>query len=207
MLNSFQWMLIFQFVMFKQKRLWLLILFSILELTLIQCDFLEREPDYQRHRFKSIKCLSENTTIFQFKYCRIKVTRNSSMIAFNVTFIPKNPRPFNLRMSMSYKYGLIYREVFKVPQIEVCAVLKNFNLMPPFLKALFDVLGDSIAPFLKGCPYIGDMYLLLEADSSKFPSIFPTGMYRLQLTAETTNTKLFRITAEAEMITSIKTSF
>jgi hypothetical protein len=129
------------------------------------------------------------------------------MLAINVTFIPKNPRPLNLRLAMSYKYGNIYREVVKTPVFEACGVLKNFDSMPPFIKALFDTFGDSIAPVLKGCPFFGDLGVLLNADASKFPSIFPSGMYQIKIWGETTNTKLFRIIGEAELVTSIKTSF
>lgn len=187
--------------------LWFLSLyFLIIKLSLIQCEFSEREPEYQRSKFKSIKCFSDNTTFFLFKQCRVKVTRNSSMLAINVTFIPRNPRPLNVRATMSYKYGLIYREVVKVPMFEACAVLKNLDLLPPFARAMFDSYGDSLAPILKGCPFV-DVGVLITADVSKFPSIFPSGMYRITMYGETPDSKLFRITGEAEIESNIKTSF
>lgn len=166
------------------------------------------EPEYQRHRFKSLKCISENRTVIDFRYCRVKVTRNSSGFAINMTLHQKLQRPINMRLVIQYKYGLIYREVFKVNEFELCGVLKNFNLMPPFMKAVFDVFGDSMALLLKGCPYlIGEMNLLLVADVSKFPSIFPTGMYKTHVFVGSPTVKLLHFIVEIEMVSSIKTSF
>lgn len=191
----------------KYSCLWFLSLnFLIINLSLIQCKFSESEPEYQRSKFKSLKCFSDNTSIMLFKQCRVKVTRNSSMLAINVTFIPRSPRPINMRATMSYKYGLIYRDVVKVPMFEACTILKNIDSLPPFARALFDSFGDSLAPILKGCPFV-DVDVLLTSDVAKFPSIFPSGMYRITAYGETTNSKLFRVTGEAEIVSNIKTSF
>lgn len=165
------------------------------------------EPEFQRHRFKSLKCISENASIIEFKYCRVKFSRNSTAYAVNITAHRMLQKPLNARLSISYKYGQIYREVFKVNAFEICEVLKNFNLLPPFMKAVFDVVGDSFTILLKGCPFFGDMNLFVTADASKFPSIFPSGMYKTHMYISKPNTELIHVISEVEMISSIRTSF
>lgn len=190
----------------KQLCLFLLIVSDHL-ISTKSYDFDNVEPEYQRSRFKSLKCISQNQSIVTFKYCRIKVTRTSSMVAVNFTFYPKVDKPLYTRVTMSYKYGLIYREVVKVPQFEMCGILKNLNQMPPFVKGIFDVFGESFAPILKGCPFVDKLNLFLIADFSKFPSILPTGMYRVNTYFETTKTKLGYFSCESELVSNIKTSF
>lgn len=195
--------------MFRLKLFfYLVILSSTLHFVLMRVLFDEKDPEFQRSRFKSMKCISENTSIIKFTYCRVKVTRNSSGLAINMTFHPRLQRPLNLRLTTHYKYGQIYRQIFQVPEFELCRALKNFNQLPPFIRAVFDVFGETIAQVLKGCPFINKMDLLVLADVTKFPSIFPSGMYRSDVYISTTNkTKLVHFAVEIEMVTSIRTSF
>lgn len=173
--------------------------------TIGTCQILEGNE--MRTRWKSLKCSSDNETVMAFRYCRIKVTRNWSALSINMTFLKKLVRPIIVKLSVSYKYGQIYREVIKVPEFELCGVLKNFNLLPPFMKALFDVLGESIVALLKGCPYSGMMDLMMEVDMNKFPSILPTGMYKFDASAKHPDTRILTFAVEMEIVSSIKTSF
>lgn len=186
---------------------WWLFIFSTLFLKVISYKYINVEPEFQKSRFKSLQCFTDNSSLISFRYCRVKFSRNSSALAINLTFHRRITRPLNIRLAMSYKYGTIYREVIKVPEFELCGVLKNFNFLPPMIKALFDVLGDSIAAILKGCPYSGDIDLLMIADVSKFPSIFPSGMYKTEAWATTTNTKIMNYIVQIEIVSNIKTSF
>lgn len=166
------------------------------------------EPEFQRSRFKSLKCKSLNETLIQVRYCRVKVSRNSSGLAVNLTLLQKITKPAFLRLKMNYKYGLIYREVFKVPEFEFCGALKNFDLLPPFMKAMFDILGDSMAILLKGCPFQGELNFLFEADMSKFPSILPSGFYKCEVWVSKEKGSAILYTAiEVEVVSNIRTSF
>lgn len=115
--------------------------------------------------------------------------------------------PMYARISTSYKYGNIFREVIKVPEFEICQVLKNLNLMPPFFKAMFDVFGESIKPVLKGCPYTGYLNLTIFADFNRFPSILPSGMYRFDGWFGYRDTGVASFKIQTEIVSKIKTSF
>lgn len=165
----------------------------------------------QKSRFKSMKCVSKNQTIMEFKYCRVKVfSWNSSGLAINMTYNMKLGKPIYVRMNIYYKYGTIYRRVFGVPEVEMCWILKNLKskLVPPFVKAFIDVLGKSVARFLDGCPYFGEVNVLAQFDDSKWPSIFPTGMYKMENIFRLPDMPVFMLfNLEFEMVSPIKTSF
>lgn len=76
------------------------------------------------------------------------------------------------------------------------------------MRAVLDSFGESIKPYLKGCPFFGDIDVLIEADVSKFPSIFPSGMYKFDVKiAKGNNSKLINWIVEIEIVSNIKTSF
>lgn len=165
----------------------------------------------QKSRFKSMKCVSKNQTIVQFKYCRVKVfSRTSSALAINITYVKKLVKPISIRLSMNYKYGTIYRRVFAVPEVEMCWIMKNMGSKQahPFIKAFVDVMGKSLDRYLEGCPYFGEINVLIDFDDSKWPSIFPTGSYRLDFSLGIPSVPvLMIINVEFEMVSAIKTSF
>lgn len=193
--------------MFESKlccvNIFLLVILSFIK---SEVQFIPKELPFQRYRLKSFKCISYNTSI-TIKYCRLKVTRNRSMLAINMTFYTKWQAPLNLVVSMSYKYGQIYREVVKTPQIEFCGALKNFNNMHPFLKSMLDIFGESIAPLIKGCPFVESLNFVAEPDLSRFPSILPTGMYRVKFMFSSYGIKSVHWESEAEIVSNIKSSF
>lgn len=185
-----------------------LIFINIVTHEALTYEFFEREPEYQRSRYKSFKCKSENSKLISFYSCRVKVTRNSSALAVNATVhYPLGP-PVYTRGSISYKYGQIYREVIKLPNIEICSALKNLKLMPPFVKAFFESFGESMAAFMKGCPFQNSYIVLASQDPSKFPSIVPSGMYKGEIWAKDgKSSPLSYLVAEVEIVSNIKTSF
>lgn len=163
----------------------------------------------QNTRFKSLKCYTENKSAIDIRYCRVKVTRNASFLSMNWTWLQTFTKPITLRAWMSYKYGNIYRQVVRVPGFEICEMLRNYELLPPFIKAFFDVFGESFRPVLKGCPYHGEMNLMVALDDTKWPSIFPTGMYKIEGTISSESPKyvIFGGVFEIHVKSSILTSF
>lgn len=177
------------------------VLFCVLQVSISQ--------NTQSSRFKSLKCFTENATLTKIRYCYAKVTRNSSTVAFNLTLSAAFSKPIIFKTGLRYKYGMIYRQVVRVPDFELCGAMKNHENLPPFMKAIFDVLGESAAPFFKGCPYTGNIDFYLKLDDSKWPSIFPSGYYKMDATANHVNPDFVIIggTAEFEIKSSILTSF
>lgn len=185
-----------------------LILINVLVQEALTYKFYEREPEYQRSRFKSFKCKSENSTILTFFYCRVKVTRNSSALVVNATVHHSLGKQIYPRASISYKYGTIYREVIKIPPVETCAALKNLQMMPPFIKAFLESFGESMAAFMRGCPFNGDYVVQADLDLSKFPSILPSGMYKVEIWVEDGKSlQIAYFALEMEIVSNIKTSF
>lgn len=161
-----------------------------------------------KSRIKTMKCVAKNKTIMEFKYCRAKVfSRDSSGIAINITFHQPVTRPFYLKLSMNYKYGTIYRKVVNVPELEMCSVMKNLKTAPPFFKAFLDILGKSIQPLLDGCPYKNEVNFLAQFDDDKWPSVFPSGMYRIDCIFRVPETVVMLAYLEFEIVSGIKSSF
>lgn len=176
-------------------------------LVLYQLFHFSSQQKVQTTRFKSMKCKAENASALIVRYCRVKVTRDESFLAVNITFLRNFSAPIYAKSSLHYKYGNIYRQVVRVPEFELCGAMKNFNLLPPFLKAVFDVFGESWRPILKGCPYRGEMDLKVELDDTKWPSVFPTGMYKFEAVIRCPDYVLLAGFFEMEIKSSILTSF
>lgn len=161
----------------------------------------------QSTRFKSVKCTNNSTEKITIHVCKIKVTRNSSSLVFNSTINEPIGSPMYLRVTVQYKYGLIYRPVIPVPPIEVCGLMRNINNAHPVIKAAFDFLGETIKPFLKGCPYLGEYNVTLVVNPRELPSIFPSGMYKVEINVKTPDKKFIEVVTQVEVVSSIKTSF
>jgi len=161
----------------------------------------------QSSRFKSVYCVNNSTERHTIHLCKIKVTRNSSFLLFNVTIKTPINKPLYLKVTVFYKYGLIYRQIIPVPEIEVCSMMKNVDKTHPLIKATFDVFGDSIKPFLDGCPYSGRYNLSFSLNMREFPSEIPSGMYKVATQLRTPDKKSIVVIAQFEVTSSIKTSF
>lgn len=163
----------------------------------------------QTTRFKSLKCIADNASALIVRYCRVKVTRNASFLAINMTFLQTFGKPLIFKSALLYKYGNIYRQVVRVPDFEFCSAMKNFEMIPPFAKAIFDVFGESFKLIMKGCPFNGDVDLMVALDDWKWPSIFPSGMYKAEVTVNSVSPQYIVIggSFEMEVKSSILTSF
>lgn len=93
-----------------------------------------------------------------------------------------------------------------LPELEICSTFKDFDNFHPLLKAMYDVLGESAKPLFKGCPYEGNFNLSMTLNDKEFPSIIPSGMYKVEVTVKK-NDQLFQTVMQVEVVSSIKTSF
>jgi hypothetical protein len=169
---------------------------------------LDNPDEITRSRFTNMKCVSKNKTIMDFRYCRVKVfSRNSSALAINLTLYKRLMPKITVKSCMSYKYGTIYRKVVDVPEFELCSVMRNVKLLPKFIKAIFDIFGDTVKRLFEGCPYFGDFDFLAQIDDTQWPSIFPSGFYRIDFNFKANQTPATFLNFEFEMISSIKSSF
>lgn len=163
--------------------------------------------DIQKSRYKSLKCISKNETMIKFRYCRVKVTRNSSSLAVNVTIPEVLNKPVYTKWTVFYKYGLIYREIIRVPEGEVCDVLKDPNSAHPLLREIINGLGSTLGQFKNVCDLSGDIDFLFQYDLSRFPSIAPSGLYKVEMEGRKKSIQFVTIIFEMEVVSSIKTSF
>lgn len=161
----------------------------------------------QSTRFKSLVCINNSTERVAIQVCKIKVTRNSSSMALNVIIKKFVDRPLYLRAAAHYKYGLIYRQIVPIPEIEVCSMLKNIRNSHPAVVAVIEALGESIKPLLRGCPYLGQFDVSLVLNPKDLPSLFPSGMYKVEIYVRTPDNKFVGVVVQVELVSSIKTSF
>lgn len=171
--------------------------------------FQASSEENQKVRLKSVKCfIGDAADIVTVHYCRIKPMRNSTSFLLNSTLHKPLKSPIFWKIVFFYKYGLIYREIIKIPECEVCSMLKNVNNAHPAIKAAIDVIGKSISELMKGCPYqIGNYSISVTHDYSNFPSIIPSGMYKGNISMRTSYGKTMSLVYEAEVVSSIRTSF
>lgn len=163
-----------------------------------------------RVRLKSVKCdIGDAADIVKIHVCKIKPARNYTMFLLNSTMFKQLNAPIYYKVVFFYKYGLIYRQVINIPEYEVCSMLRNINNAHPAIKAAIDTIGKSIEQLMKGCPYsAGNYSIKIIHDYSNFPSIIPSGMYKCNITMKLPEyRKSMSLSYEAEVISSIKTSF
>lgn len=137
----------------------------------------------QKSRFKSLKCFTDDSSEITIHYCGVKVTRTSSALSINLTFHRNFSKHVTMKTALFYKYGNIYRQVVKVPDYELCYTMKRLDILPMFMQAMFDVMGESGKTVRKGCPFYGRNDYFFLFDDSKWPSIFPSGMYKIEASA------------------------
>ena len=124
---------------------------------------------------------------------------------------------------MEYKYGTVFREVMTTGRLEICSLLKNFELygMKPkqnqqfspihiILNMTYEVIHDSVDPkLIHSCPYYGVLeYNNISMKTANFFSIFPSGEYRVTLIfSNKVDPKIFELKFWHTVKSSIITSF
>lgn len=131
---------------------------------------------------------------------------------------------------MHYKYGLIYREVAKVTDIDVCKLADgltkemNTNLL---VKFFYDLVNNSAPGLIQPCPYYvtfsnfniniseGKYFYCLQGlnlrncnvKTNDFPSIMPAGEYRLILCVTQNDEFVSTANVMVTMISPLKENF
>lgn len=170
------------------------------------CSCLAKNFD-QKTKLKSVVCKSNASDYVKYNKCKISVTRNSSSFDLDISVLKPVNYPLNVRAMIYYKYGQIYRSIIPLPHYEVCSTLKNLNNAHPVLLTAFDILGESFKPLLRGCPYEGRYNVSIVVDPKQFPSIIPSGMYKIEVFLRVAEKKWGSVIVQAEIVSSIRTSF
>ena len=160
-------------------------------------------------RFRSVKCRSDNTTIF-VKYCYLKaVSRDIVTLNLGTRYLVPYTKPFYVRSVFSYRYGTIFREIINT-QCEACALVEGAE-KNPLIKALHGMLRSRAPKLVTNCPAIGDwdlknftMDLNLVTSASM---IFPEGIYKIDVTSFYNGSASYNFSGTAEIKSPLKESF
>ena len=151
------------------------IIFQLIFFQLVKCE--KQKNFVDGSRFQSIQCRTDNSTAF-LKYCNVKaVSRRFAVINVGVKFEKTVGKPFYVQMILSYRYGLIYREVINSKKLEWCEIMdgKSTHL---FVTQTISQLKGIVPNLYHKCPYEGDVDVRnLTLDDSKAFQIFPQGFY------------------------------
>ena len=90
----------------------------------------------------------------------------------------------------------------------MCSIL-NGTSSNPVVKTVIDVLKESIPASVHPCPYFGKLGMYnVTLDSTKFPSILPSGTYRSRIIYyDDTDPKMMTLLTHITCKSSIKSSF
>ena len=135
--------------------------------------------------FKSVACENFNVSGYGYiRNCSIKpYSRNHSTLNFGYTLNKKVDRPIFLRIVMFFRYGIIYREIFRTT-IEICSILDNIDSQPLF-KSYISSIQKSLGNHMHKCPYSGtdEFYnITIDETETKKRSMFPEGYFKVCLT-------------------------
>lgn len=108
--------------------------------------------------FKRAYCGTENPKSVIINTCTVNTSENAFDV--NVTLKRRFTKPLPSVIGFSALKEGKFRDVVKTPNFELCETMANYKLIPPFLKSLFEVMGDTAKPILKGCPYSGTVELI-----------------------------------------------
>lgn len=173
---------------------------------------LKNEDNYQNFgvRFKSVKCQSDNKTIFK-KFCFLKPL-SRKIVTFNAGFKLLVPytKPVFGHTIIYYRYGTIFRQIIDTKKLEICAILNNEDTNP-FVRLMIDMLKSRAPNLIHKCPFNGNWDLTnftVDMDlMDKVSMIFPEGTYRLDISFFLLDQLTVNFTGMADVKSPFKESF
>ena len=135
--------------------------------------------------FKSVVCENLDTTNYGFlRNCSVKAySRDVSVLNIGYTFTRTVDRPIFVKVSAMFRYGNIYREIFKTT-LELCSIFDNLDSQPIF-NNLIAGIRKSVGHLIHKCPYSGSndvQNLTIEEAESKNSFMNPEGFFKVCLT-------------------------
>ena len=161
-------------------------------------------------KFKSVKCQSDNLTVYT-KYCYLKAV-SRKIVTFNlgVKLLVLLKKPFYGHGVVFYRYGTIFRQIIDVKKLEFCSILDGSDTNP-FVKLMIVMLKIQAPHLIHKCPFNGDWDLRnFTVDSNlmdKVSMLFPEGTYRLDISAFINEKISFNFSGTADVKSPLKESF
>lgn len=157
------------------------------------------------HRFRSVECIATEKTIAYFDICNLKAySRTVAALNIGIAFNKKIYKPIHVFVTSNYRYGNIYREIYRVGPIEWCSIAEAV-VTNPLIKHFFDST-KNIQTLVKKCPLEGRIEVKNVTSEGGQLLVFPTGLYRDEIKISNSNQSLL-VKVDYEIKSDIKTSF
>lgn len=83
-------------------------------------------------------------------------------------------------MIFYFRYGTVYRQVLKIPKIDICWVLERSS-SNPLLSAIINIFKDSVPEIIHPCPYESVVINNKAFKVDSLPTFFSTGDYKITM--------------------------
>jgi Protein of unknown function (DUF1091) len=161
-------------------------------------------------KFKGIKCENFDNTSVAFIACYVKpVSRTVGTLNLEFDVLKSLDQGLHVQLIYYYRYGTIFREIMKTKPIDWCQAMKAANINPLF-KFIHAMLGDKLKRLLHPCPFFGNFKfynVTIDQKATKEISIFPEGMYKLDVKIFMKEFMFVNVMARAEVSSPLKKSF
>lgn len=157
------------------------------------------------HRFRAVSCTESDKSVAYFSVCNLKAySRKNVVLNMEIAFVKKFYKPVNIFIQSQYRYGNIYRNIYKVGPIEWCSIAETVTTNP--LVKHFIESSPKVLELVKKCPLKDRVgFTNMTSEGGQFP-LYPSGLYRDLVTISSVNVTL-GLTIDYELKTDIKTSF
>lgn len=181
-------------------------------------------------RFKSIKCVVNDSTIVEMNFCFVKAhSRTSTSFSLGAEVLQELEGPLKVSNNFSnnsyllkiyklskadvlfeYRFGTIFRQIFR-KTFNYCEMAHNGKLIwqGPVIVLAYNIFKDSLPPFvLMGCPIKKGIYharnITTPPININFKYLIGSGMYRISLNVTNKNTWLGHGYIQAEVTSPLK---
>lgn len=160
-------------------------------------------------RFRGIECKNYDNKTAYLTFCFIKnYSRKLSTMNFGIQVM--KPVTIFFRLAVSYRYGVIYREVLDSKIVDFCELMNTLE-SNKLLKFILDLIRKTAKGLFHKCPYEGLMeYYNITVDDElmKTTTLFPEGQYRYNVSIFDTPKKIvLNMQVFTEVRSPLKTSF
>lgn len=143
-----------------------------LALIFFSCNQVSQAIEYNVSKFEH--CTSSNESVFSFDTCVASPTGKG----FNVLVNIKQPLDMLVYIRLFSKQGEKFRQMFKIPKIDWCDLMKGVKKANPITKAFLKSFNDSCPNVIRPCPYFGKFELQDFKLNRDLMIILPKGILR-----------------------------
>lgn len=181
------------------------LLFFLFYFFVSQVELAKEKSFTSGHRFRSIECTTTNESSAYFDLCNLKAySRTFVGLNIGIALKAKIYKPINVLVVTKYRYGTIYRDVFKVGPFEWCSIVET-AVTNPLIKH-FLASSKNAKSLMKKCPLEDRIEMRNGSSEGGELAMFPSGLYREEIKITYLN-QILLIKVDYEIKSSIKTSF